>query len=142
MSVIEISKKIDKKAQAEEKALKESERIKFMAVQLVLNAYEVLGLSEVNRGYWWLYNYINNSIKGFFEHNIGVTNVPTETKKEALEWATDKLKKLEATKAVAVDKKKTEKEAQAMIIKIRADKTEKTKNKKPCQRANTDKASR
>lgn len=118
MSVIDISKKIDKQAQAEEKALKESERIKFMAVQLVLNAYEVLGLSEVDRGYWWLYNYINNSIKCFFEHNIGVTNVPTETKKEALERATDKLKKLEATKAVAVDKKKTEKEAQAMIIKI------------------------
>lgn len=118
LSVIDIATKRQKQIQASERVVQESERIKFMTVQAVLNAFDTMGLSEVDRGFWWLHNYINNTIQGFFEHNIGIMNVPPETKNEAAARIKKESEKLKKSKAVRVNQKKTEKEAQAMIIKI------------------------
>lgn len=117
-AVIDISKKINEKEQVPDKVLQTAERIKLMTVQAVLNAFETMGLSEVDRGYWWLHNYINSTIKGFFEHNVGVMNVPPETKADAEKWIKEKKEKLKKSKAVRVNQKKTEKEAKAMIINL------------------------
>ena len=140
MSIINIATKRQKQIQASEKVVQESERIKFMTVQAVLNAFETMGLSEVDRGFWWFHNTITNTIRGFFQHQIGEMNNPPETKKEAAAWINEKSEKLKKSKVVEADKKKTAKEAQAMIIKISEKRNEQAQKKKPCQRANADKA--
>lgn len=118
MSVIDIATKRQQQIQASEKEVQQSERIKFMTVQMVLNAFETMGLTEVNRGFWWLHNTLNSAISNFFEHNIGLMNVPPETKTEAEARIKKEKENLKKSKAVRVNQKKTEKEAQAMIIKI------------------------
>ena len=80
-AVIDISKRIPE----HDKRAEQAEKIKLMAVKLVLRAYEVMGLEEVDRGYWWLHNTLDSVIRGFFEHHIGEMNIPVKTKTEAQE---------------------------------------------------------
>lgn len=128
-AVIDISKKINEKEQVPDKVLQTAERIKLMTVQAVLNAFETMGLSEVDRGYWWFHNTLNSAIQGFFEHNVGVMNVPPETKAAAEKWIKEKKEKLKKSKAVRVNQKKTEKEARALIIRINQEGDEPKKRK-------------
>lgn len=113
-AVIDISKRIPEEDKRKEKA----ERVKLMAAKMVLNAYEVMGLDEVDRGYLWLYNYINNSIRVFFEDQIGEMNVPVEIKTEAQERLKRYKERLQRSEGVKVNEAKTEKEAKAMIIRL------------------------
>lgn len=132
MSVIDITTKRKQQTPANIEIIQKSEHIKFMTVQMILNAFETMGLTEVERGYWWLHNTLNNAIRGFFEHSIGVMNVPPETKKEAAARIKEESEKLKKSKAVRVNKNKTFREAKAIIIKISEKRNEQTQKKKPC----------
>ena len=66
-TVVDISKKVKKS----NRKIKQAEEMKLETVKLILSAYEVIGLDEVDRAWWWLYNKIQNSIETFFEFNIG-----------------------------------------------------------------------
>lgn len=124
-AVIDISKRIPEHDKRAEKA----EKIKLMAVKLVLRAYEVMGLDEVDRGYWWLHNTLDSVIQGFFEHHIGEMNVPVKTKTEAQERIQRDKERLQRSKAVTVNEPKLDKEARALIIRINQEDDEPEKRK-------------
>lgn len=124
-AVIDISKRIPE----HDKRAEQAEKIKLMAVKLVLRAYEVMGLEEVDRGYWWLHNTLDSAIRGFFEHNIGEMNVPVKTKTEAQERIQRDTERLQRSKAVTVNEPKLDKEARALIIRINQEDDEPKKRK-------------
>lgn len=124
-AVIDISKRIPE----HDKRAEQAEKIKLMAVKLVLRAYEVMGLEEVDRGYWWLHNTLDSVIRGFFEHNLGEMNVPVRTKTEAQERIQRDTERLQRSKAVTVNEPKIDKEARALIIRINQEGDEPKKRK-------------
>ena len=128
-AVIDISKRIPEKKPEQESRIAQAEKIKLMAVKLVLRAYEVMGLEEVDRGYWWLHNTLNSAIQGFFEHNIGEMNVPVKTKTEAQERIRRDKERLQRSMAVTVNEPKLDKEARALIIRINQEDDEPQKRK-------------
>ena len=129
MSIVDITTKRKQQIQTAEEIKQKSEHIKFMTVQAVLNAFEVMGLTEVDRGYLWFHNTLNSAIMTFFEQSIGEMNIPPEIKIEAEARIKEKKEKLKKSKAVKVNQEKTAKEARAMIIKIGAKKRTKQKIK-------------
>lgn len=124
-AVVDITKRIPE----HDKRAEQAEKIKLMAVKLVLRAYEVMGLEEVDRGYWWLHNTLDSTIWGFFEHNLGEMNVPVRTKTEAQERIQRDTERLQRSKAVTVDEPKLDEEARALIIRINQEDDEPKKRK-------------
>ena len=128
-AVIDISKRIPEKKPEQDSRMAEAEKIKLMAVKLVLRAYEIMGIGEVDRGYWWLHNTLDSVIQGFFEHHIGEMNVPVKTKTEAQERLQRDKERLQRSKAVTVNEPKLDKEARALIIRINQEGDEPKKRK-------------
>lgn len=113
-TVVDISKKVKKS----NREIKQAEEMKLKTVKLILSAYEVIGLDEVDRAWWWLYNKIQRSIETFFEFNIGELNVPPHTKIAAQERIKKEMENLKKSKSVRVNDMKIEKEAQNIIKKL------------------------